>query len=140
METAPQGVAASQPPGAFNTLQRLFWTGPSHPVAKRLQEGDEVAGFQVLHVPGHSPGHVAYWRERDRVLILGDVAANINERRPWQVGLHEPLPRFTPDPAQNRESLRRLGALEPALCLFGHGPPVRDPAAFSKFAASLPAE
>ena len=139
METAPEGVAASQQPGAFNTLQKLFWTGPAHPVSRRLREGDEVAGFEVLHVPGHAPGHVAYWRERDRVLLLGDVAANIDERRFWRVGLHEPLPLFTPDPERNRESIRRLAALEPELCLFGHGPPLRGAAAFSQFAAQLPA-
>ena len=44
---------------------------------------------------------------------------------------------FTPDPAQNRDSARRLAALEPKLVLFGHGPPLRDPAALSAFAATL---
>ena len=43
------------------------------PVARRLSEGDEVAGFTVLETPGHSPGHVSYWRESDRTLICGDV-------------------------------------------------------------------
>ena len=37
-------------------------------------EGDEVGpGFVVLDVPGHSPGHIAFWRESDRTLIAGDV-------------------------------------------------------------------
>jgi hydroxyacylglutathione hydrolase len=35
---------------------------PRHAVARRLSEGDEVAGFTVLDTPGHSPGHVSYWR------------------------------------------------------------------------------
>jgi len=39
-----------------------------------------------------------------------------------------PPPRLlTVDPAVNRESMRRLAALRPALALFGHGPPLRDP-------------
>ena len=67
MET-PGGIARSQPPGLVNRLQERFWTGPPHPVARQLREGDEVAGFEVLEVPGHSPGHVALWRESIRRL------------------------------------------------------------------------
>src|SRR5688500_1439370 len=57
MET-PGGIARAQPPGLVNRRQERCWTGPPHPVARRLREGDEVAGFKVLEVPGHSPGHV----------------------------------------------------------------------------------
>jgi glyoxylase-like metal-dependent hydrolase (beta-lactamase superfamily II) len=35
-----------------------------------------VAGVEVLEVPGHSPGALAFWRQRDRVLVCGDVLAN----------------------------------------------------------------
>ena len=40
-------------------------------------------------------------------------------------GLHEPPTFFTPDPALNRVSARKLAALEPALVCFGHGDPSR---------------
>ncbi len=50
---------------------------PAHRVTRRLREGDEVAGFTVLDVPGHSPGHIALWREADRTLICGDVFFNL---------------------------------------------------------------
>ncbi|MDQ6817791.1 MAG: MBL fold metallo-hydrolase, partial [Actinomycetota bacterium] len=85
--------------------------GPAHPVARRLREGDEVAGFQVLDVPGHSAGHIALWREDDRTLICGDVFTNIDTLTGIP-GLHEPKPFFTPDPDRNRESMRRLAALD----------------------------
>jgi hydroxyacylglutathione hydrolase len=137
MET-PGGIAASQAPGLVNTLQRRFWTGPPHPVARALVEGDEVAGFTVLEVPGHSLGHVAYWRESDRVLILGDVLNNMNVRTGVS-GLHEPLEVFTPDPARNRVSARRLAELRPRLTCFGHGGPLRDPGKLADFAARMPA-
>jgi hypothetical protein len=42
-------------------------------VSRTLREGDPVGGFEVLEVPGHSPGALAFWRERDRVLVCGDV-------------------------------------------------------------------
>lgn len=94
---------------------------PGHPVARRLHEGDEIGhGFAVIDAPGHSLGHIALWRESDRTLILGDVFFNI--RKPASP------PRFlTMDPELNRASMRRLAALRPALTLFGHGAPLRDP-------------
>ena len=121
----------------LNKLVTWAWAGPPHPVARRLREGDEVAGFAVLDVPGHSPGHVAYWRESDRTLIAGDVLNNMNIMT-GITGLHEPRVEFTTDPALNRESARRLGALEPALVVFGHGPPLRDTRKFVQFIESLP--
>ncbi len=132
----PGGIGTLQAPGTINRLQQRFWTGPPHPVARRLREGDTVAGFDVLEVPGHSPGHVAYWRVGDRTLILGDVLNNVDPRT-GRVGLREPLATFTPDPARNRESIRRLAALDPALCCFGHGPPLRDAALLKRFAGGL---
>ncbi len=131
------GVANSQAPGWLNRLQQRFWTGPPHPVARALVEGDEVAGFTVLETPGHSPGHLAYWRESDRVLILGDVLNNVNVLTGIP-GLHEPPASFTPDPARNRHSARRLAALRPALACFGHGAPLHDPGKLADFAARLP--
>jgi hydroxyacylglutathione hydrolase len=136
METAG-GVAGSQAPGWLNQLQTLCWTGPPHPVARALREGDEVAGFTVLETPGHSRGHVAFWRESDRTLILGDVLNNINLIGGIP-GLHEPPSVLTADPARNRESARRIATLEPALACFGHGPPLRDPDRLARFVAQLP--
>ena len=133
------GISNSQAPGWINTLQQRFWTGPPHPVSRALAEGDEVAGFTVLESPGHSPGQVAYWRESDRVLILGDVLNGMNVRT-GRRGLHEPPDVFTPDPPRNRESARRLAALRPRLTCFGHGPPLRDPGRLAEFVASLPVD
>ncbi|HUA73923.1 MAG TPA: MBL fold metallo-hydrolase [Solirubrobacteraceae bacterium] len=138
MET-PGAISNSQAPGWLNNFQKRFWTGPPHPVARALKEGDVVAGFTVLEVPGHSRGHVAYWRERDRVLILGDVLNGMNLIT-GKRGLQEPPGVFTPDPVRNRVSARRLAALEPELVCFGHGPPLRDPRALREFVARFPPE
>jgi hydroxyacylglutathione hydrolase len=115
---------------------RIF-VGPSHPVDRFLAAGDEVAGFEVLEVPGHSIGHIALWRESDKTLILGDVLANMDQYLGIP-GLHTPKDALTPDPAKNRESARRLAALEPELVCFGHGAPLRDPAKLSRFVEKLP--
>ena len=132
----PELIRERQPDHLIN---KVFWkvmAGPGRPVDRKLKEGDEVAGFQVLDVPGHSAGHVAYWRESDRELILGDVlnSADVFTGIP---GLRLPKSYFTPDPAKNRESAKRLGRLEPSLALFGHGPPVRDTRKFVEFCDRL---
>jgi hydroxyacylglutathione hydrolase len=62
-------------------MAKLFgrlWQGPPHKVDRVLEEGDEVAGFRVIHAPGHAPGEVILWRESDRVAICGDVIRNIS--------------------------------------------------------------
>lgn len=135
----PGSVIARNAPRLVSRLQERFWVGPPHPVARALKEGDEVAGFTVLETPGHTPGHVSYWRERDRVLIVGDVLVNMNLTT-GITGLHEPLAFATPDPVRNRESARRLAELKPALACFGHGPPLRDPDKLAKFVAGLPTD
>jgi hydroxyacylglutathione hydrolase len=134
VETGTQVIARS---AIAPLLERLPTPAP-HPVARRLVEGDEVAGFRVLDAPGHSPGQMAYWRESDRTLILGDVLTGMHLLT-TKPGLHEPPGVLTPDPARNRESARKLAELQPALLCFGHGPPLRDTRRFTDFVAALPA-
>jgi hydroxyacylglutathione hydrolase len=133
----PGAIKNPKAPRLLNLVQARFWVGPAHPVARALHEGDEVAGFTVLETPGHSVGHVSFWRESDRVLIVGDVLGNMNFLTGIP-GLNTPPDMMTPDPARNRESARRLAALEPALACFGHGAPLRDPGKLAKFVAQLP--
>jgi hydroxyacylglutathione hydrolase len=133
METAG-AIRNPKAPGWLNAIQQRMWTGPPHPVARALHEGDEVAGFTVLETPGHSAGHVSYWRESDRTLIVGDVMGNMHFIT-GMPGLHLPPDMFTPDPDRNRESARRLAELRPALACFGHGAPLRDPGKLADFVA-----
>ncbi|GLZ29577.1 hypothetical protein Lesp02_17670 [Lentzea sp. NBRC 105346] len=107
-------------PGRLPALLGKMKMPPPHPVARGLVEGDEIAGFTVLDVPGHSPGHIALWRDHDGVLICGDVFFNVF--RPAA-----PPKLLTWDHERNRESMRRLAELRPKLVLFGHGRPLRDP-------------
>jgi glyoxylase-like metal-dependent hydrolase (beta-lactamase superfamily II) len=131
-------MASSQAPHPVNRLIMKHWCGPARRVDRHLREGDEVAGFRVIDVPGHSPGHIAYWRESDRVLILGDVLNNMDVVTGIP-GLRDPKPFFTADPVENRRSARKLAQLEPSLVLFGHGAPLRDTRKFVEFVNGLPA-
>ena len=135
----PDLIRERQPNHPIARFYIKIFTGPGHPVDRQLHEGDEIAGFKVLDVPGHSAGHVAFWRESDGVLILGDVLNNMDVITGLP-GLHDPKPYLTPDPAENRCSAKRLGTLEPKLVLFGHGPPLRDTRKFVDYVEKLPAD
>jgi glyoxylase-like metal-dependent hydrolase (beta-lactamase superfamily II) len=113
-----------------------IFAGPPHPVSRRLKQGDPVGTFTVIETPGHTDGHVSFWRKADGILVLGDVLANLClwSGRP---GLREPPPFFSRDPAQNRRSARRLMELEPKLVCFGHGPPLRETHRFIEFIGNL---
>ncbi len=129
-----QEAAASNP---VNRVIRALWQGPPYRVERVLREGDEVAGFRVVHAPGHARGEMIFFRERDRVAICGDVIRNMSYATALP-GIRQPPDLFTYDPAENRRSIRKLAALEPSLILPGHGPAVTDMAAFQRFANALP--
>jgi len=134
----PSLIGERQPDHFMAQFMGRLFTGPAHKVDRVLTEGDEVAGFRVIETPGHSAGHVVFWREGDGVLVIGDV---LNSQDPLTgiPGLREPKTFFTPDPAANRRSAKKLAALEPKLVVFGHGPPVRDTKKFVAFLDGLPA-
>lgn len=128
-------IAATEHPVA-KAFGRM-WQGPPHKVDRVLEEDDEVAGFRVVHAPGHAAGEVIFWRESDRVAICGDVIRNITFVT-MRTRLDEPPVNLTPDPAENRRSIRKLADLNPTLILPGHGPAVTDMGAFERFVAALP--
>jgi glyoxylase-like metal-dependent hydrolase (beta-lactamase superfamily II) len=134
---AAEGRAPMQPRSSLIRLFGPLWAGPPHPVGRVLRDGDEVGGFRVVHAPGHTPGHVFYFRESDRLCVAGDVLANVNVLT-GRAGLREPPGVFSADPSLNRRSVRRLLELRPSVVCFGHGPPLRDVGQLERFVARLP--
>jgi len=104
-------------------------------VARPLEPGVEVpglAGWEFTHTPGHTPGHVSFFRASDRVLITGDavVTVKVNSLAGLLLGrqgLSGP-PRYTSWswPAA-RESVATLARLEPNVLAGGHGTPLTGP-------------
>ncbi len=129
-----QEASANNP---VNRLIRSIWEGPPYKVERVLQEGDEVAGFRVVHAPGHARGEVIFFRESDRVAICGDVIRNMSYATGLP-GIKEPPDIFTYDPVENRHSIRKLAELNPTMILPGHGPALTDVGAFERFVSSLP--
>jgi hydroxyacylglutathione hydrolase len=95
-------------------------------VAGTVSEGDEVAGFRVLHLPGHAPGLIGLWRESDRLAIVSDAVFTFDPFSatglPGAVRL--PPAAVRPDDAAARASMRRIAALDPSAVWLGHHGPV----------------
>ena len=49
-----------------------IWDGGPVKIAGTVSEGDDVAGFEVVHLPGHAPGLIGLWRESDRLALVSD--------------------------------------------------------------------
>ena len=77
--------------------------------------------WEVLHTPGHSPGHVCLWSAAERLLCSGDHLLQVaSPPVTFERG-------FERDPMGSYlDSLERVAALEPELVLPGHGTPFRD--------------
>jgi glyoxylase-like metal-dependent hydrolase (beta-lactamase superfamily II) len=133
---ATEGRCRMLPDNWVLRLAVPLWAGPPHPVGRVLREGDEVAGFRVVHTPGHTPGHIVLFRDADRVAVAGDLLNNFPTLTGGPV-LTEPPLLFSADPAENRRSILRLAELRPSLVCFGHGAPLRDPRALQRLAATL---
>jgi glyoxylase-like metal-dependent hydrolase (beta-lactamase superfamily II) len=94
-----------------------FGAHPACPVDETLTDEDEIGTLQVLHTPGHSPGHLSFYSPERGVLISGDAIATWPR---FEAG----WPAFTLNRKQHRASIRRLAALEPKVMGVGHGNPI----------------
>ncbi|MBK5218277.1 MAG: MBL fold metallo-hydrolase [Thermoleophilia bacterium] len=106
------------------------WDGGAVKIAGTVAEGDEVAGFRVIHLPGHAPGLIALWRERDRITLVSDVVYMVDSARlkPLPEGeASVPHPAWAWNHELARQSVRRLAALEPEVVGAGHELPLRGP-------------
>lgn len=137
----PAGEEAQAESGDFTGLApatrrsrfvERFLGGPGAPVDRTVTEGDEIgAGFTAIALPGHTPGQLGYWRERDRVLIAGDAFRNLS----YTTGRGYPAAPpwfFTVDPVQARRSVEKIADLRPSALAFGHGKPLIGDAAVQR--------
>jgi len=102
----------------------LWLDRPRHtpcPVDELLDEGDALGPLQVMHSPGHSPGHLTFWWPERRFLIAGDGIATWPDLcAGWKV--------FNLNHVQHKASLTRLASLEPLTVGVGHGEPIVEDA------------
>ncbi len=83
-----------------------------------LVGGEDVFGFETLHTPGHTDGHMAVIDHDAGLLIAGDAIFTEADRA------IEGPERFFSDVPRSRESIRRMASLSYNTLLVGHGPPL----------------
>jgi glyoxylase-like metal-dependent hydrolase (beta-lactamase superfamily II) len=100
---------------------------------KKLPDDNSIPGFpewKYIHTPGHSPGHISLFREKDKVLIAGDAFCTTKPEAALYAFSHMPAlsgpPKyFTTNWASAKLSVMKLAALDPEVVAAGHGKPMR---------------
>lgn len=135
------GSASYPPPdptvggGVMSLLSSLFPRGPIN-INRWLkplpQDGSVPAmpGWQWIHTPGHTPGHISLWRDSDRLLLPGDAFITTQQESAYAVAtqrpeLHGPPMYYTQNWNDAHDSVKKLAALEPDTVVTGHGPAMR---------------
>jgi glyoxylase-like metal-dependent hydrolase (beta-lactamase superfamily II) len=89
-----------------------------------------LSSWQWVHTPGHTPGHVSFWRDEDRSMVVGDAFVTTDQESIYAVITQKPEMQgppmyFTQDWDAARESVRKLTALDPEMVVTGHGRAMR---------------
>lgn len=90
----------------------------------------ELPGWTLLHTPGHTPGHVSFFREADRTMLVGDAFCTTKPESFFEANflqhpeLHGPPAYFTLDWSAAESSVKKLAELKPVTVAPGHGKPL----------------
>ena len=101
-----------------------LWDGGAVEIAGTVEEGDEIAGFRVIELPGHAPGLIGLFRESDRLALVSDCFYTLDPQTGIKGAARVPHPAFNISTRQAAESIRKLAALEPSAAWPGHANPV----------------
>jgi len=101
-----------------------LWDGGPVEIEGTVEEGDDVAGFRVVHLPGHAPGLIGLWRESDRLALVSDCFYTLDPQTGKHGAPRVPHAGFNQDTEQARASIRKLAAMDPATAWAGHAEPV----------------
>ena len=101
-----------------------MWDGGPVAISGTVDEGDDVSGFRVVHIPGHAPGMIALFRESDRVALTADCFYTLDPGTGRHGAPRMPMAGFNHDTEQARASIRKIAALAPSVAWPGHADPV----------------
>ncbi len=101
-----------------------IWDGGAVKIAGTVEEGDDVAGFRVVDLPGHAPGLIGLFRESDRLALTSDCFYTLDPQTGIKGRARVPHPAFNISTGQAAESIAKLAALDPSAAWAGHADPV----------------
>jgi glyoxylase-like metal-dependent hydrolase (beta-lactamase superfamily II)/predicted ester cyclase len=101
------------------------YDGPPPTISGTVEEGDVIAGFEVIHLPGHAPGLIGLYRGSDRLALVSD-AVYLTDMEAFGKPAAPQIPHraTTWDHDRARESIRKLAALDAATVWPGHLGPI----------------
>lgn len=113
-------------PYARSVYPRMLrsWDGGALTISGTIEEGEEVAGFKVVALPGHAPGLVGLLREADGLALVSDCFYTLDPQTGIKGGPRIPHPAFNADTEQARASIRKLASFSPSAAWAGHADPV----------------
>lgn len=103
-----------------------MWDGGPVKISGTVSEGDEVSGFRVVDAPGHAPGQIALYRERDGLALTTDVFYTIDAQSGLPTSPRLAHPAFHYDEEAARAALRKVAELDPSSAWPGHARPVTE--------------
>jgi glyoxylase-like metal-dependent hydrolase (beta-lactamase superfamily II) len=119
-------IVGSREYGRIRSNNPAYWLGsilietPSWSISNvsRIDQGQTIMGLQILHLPGHTPGHLGFIHGMDQACICGDAVMHLGQR------LMAPLTLTTPNPKMAKNSIFRLTERNFQHLLPSHGPPI----------------
>jgi glyoxylase-like metal-dependent hydrolase (beta-lactamase superfamily II) len=140
--TGKSGYPPADPMAGGGLMSLLSWAFPNGPIemtsGKLISLPDNgsipvLPEWRYVHTPGHAPGHISLFREKDRVLIAGDAVVTtcaesaIANLAPGKPDVYGPPKYSTYNWKTAAESVRKLAALEPLVLASGHGRSMKGP-------------
>ena len=134
------GLSSYPPPdptagkGLMSLLSFLYPNKPINLGNKVKSIEDEyfpyLHGWRIKHTPGHAPGHISLFREKDKVLIAGDAFVTVQQESIYAIILQKeelcgPPAYFTNNWIAAEASIRMLADMEPSIVATGHGKPLK---------------
>jgi hydroxyacylglutathione hydrolase len=95
-------------------------------ISQTVAAGDRVGEFEVVEVPGHSPGQIALVRQRDRLALVSDAIYTVDADSGRKCGPRAPHPAYNFDDARACQSIRELAGMGLRELRAGHADPVTD--------------
>jgi len=113
------------PKGTMNTLFKLVrpvMAAKPFEVDILVNDRDTIAGLNVIHMPGHTPGSIALYDAQRKVVFVGDALG-------CEDGVvRGPSEMMTQDLPKAYESIEKLASYDFSVMLSGHSKPLRPDA------------
>ncbi|KAA2281546.1 MAG: MBL fold metallo-hydrolase [Candidatus Nitrosocosmicus sp.] len=104
---------------SVESLSKEYGTLEVEPISvdEQVSDGDMIGSLKVIHTPGHTPGHISLYYEKDKLLLGAD---SIYKKVFGAEGLYISAPQVSMDPTTAIVSVQRLSRINFDKLLMAH--------------------